>query len=120
MVFPQMEIKQLARLERVDVDFDLPEHFLPEFPPAIFLTTRPDLGDVSQGKLVTLENFQEIFQGILNSKDLDGLRLLVTQCPQQQFNSTVDRKASKAEGMKGVACFDCHANGHTSAATHQV
>ena len=53
MVFPQMEIKLLARLERFDVDFDLPEHFLPEFPPAIYLTTRPDLGDVSQGKVVT-------------------------------------------------------------------
>jgi len=26
---------------------------MPEFPPAIFLTTRPDLGDVSQGKLVS-------------------------------------------------------------------
>ena len=25
--------------ERFDLDFDLPEHFLPEFPPAIFLTT---------------------------------------------------------------------------------
>src|SRR5262249_59890583 len=65
MVFPQHEIKELKRLERFDLDFDLPEHFLPEFPPPIYLTTRPDLGDVSQGKLVTIENFQEIFQGIL-------------------------------------------------------
>lgn len=120
MVFPQMEIKQLPRLERFDLDFDIPEHFLPEFPPAIFLTTRPDLGDVSQGKLVTLENFQELFSGILNSKDLEGMRLLVTQFPQQQFNATADRKTDKADGMKGVACFDCHVNGHTSAATHLV
>lgn len=120
MVFPQMEIKQLKRLERFDLDFDLPEHFLPEFPPAIFLTTRPDLGDVSQGKLVTVENFQEIFQGILNSKDLEGLRLLVTQFPQQQFNATADRKTEQPLGMQGVTCFDCHANGHTSAATHLV
>jgi cytochrome c peroxidase len=118
MVFPQMEIKQLARLERFDLDFDIPEHFLPEFPPAIFLTSRPDLGDVSQGKLVTVDNFQEIFAGILNSKDLEGLRLLVTQFPQQQFNATADRKTEKSDGMKGVACFDCHVNGHTSAATH--
>src|SRR4051812_28915399 len=36
MVFPQMEIKQQARLERFDLDFDLPDHFLAEFPPAIF------------------------------------------------------------------------------------
>jgi cytochrome c peroxidase len=120
MVFPQMEIKQQARLERFDLDFDLPEHFLPEFPPAIFLTTRPDLGDVSQGKMVTVDNFFELFNGILNSKDMEGLRLLVTQFPQQQFNATADRKTEKAEGMKGVACLDCHVNGHTSAATHLV
>lgn len=120
MLFPQMEIKQLPRLERFDVDFDLPEHFLPEFPPAIFLTTRPDLGDVSQGKVVTVENFHELFDGILNAKDLEGLRLLVTQFPQQQFNATADRKTANPLGMQGVACFDCHVNGHTSAATHLV
>jgi cytochrome c peroxidase len=120
MVFPQNEIKALPRLERFDLDFDLPEHFLPEFPPAVFLTTRPDLGDVSQGKLITLENFQEIFQGILNAKDMEGMRLLLTQFPQQQFNATFDRKTNTAEGMKGVACFDCHVNGHTSGATHLV
>lgn len=120
MLFPQMEIKQLPRLERFDVDFDLPEHFLPEFPPAIFLTTRPDLGDVSQGKVVTVENFHELFDGILNAKDLEGLRLLVTQFPQQQFNATADRKTTNPLGMQGVACFDCHVNGHTSAATHLV
>ena len=120
MLFPQHEIKELPRLARFDLDFDLPEHFLPEFPPAIFLTTRPDLGDVSQGKVVTVDNFQEIFQGILNAKDLEGLRLLVTQFPQQQFNATADRKTELAEGLRGVTCFDCHVNGHTSAATHLV
>jgi cytochrome c peroxidase len=120
MLFPQQEIKQLARLQRFDLDFDLPEQFLPEFPPAIYLTTRPDLGDVSQGKMVTVENFQELFNGILNAKDLEGLRLLVTQFPQQQFNATRDRKTERPDGMQGVACFDCHVNGHTSAATHLV
>ncbi|OWK34847.1 cytochrome B6 [Fimbriiglobus ruber] len=118
MVFPQAEVKLLPRLTRFDLDFDLPEHFLPEFPPAIFLTTRPDLGDVSQGKVVTVENYNEIFNGILNSKDLEGVRLLVTQFPQQQFNATFDRKA-EAPSL-GVACFDCHVNGHTSGATHLV
>jgi cytochrome c peroxidase len=120
MVFPQMEIKKLARLQRFDVDFDLPEHFLPEFPPAIFLTTRPDLGDVSQGELVTTDNFQRLFNGILNAKDLEGLRLLVAQFPQQQFNATADRKTDRPDGMLGVSCFDCHVNGHTSGATHLV
>jgi cytochrome c peroxidase len=120
MVFPQMEIKQQARLQRFDLDFDLPEQFLPEFPPAIYLTTRPDLGDVSQGKMLSIDNFQDIFRGILNSKDIEGVRLLVTQFPQQQFNATADRKTENLQGMQGVACFDCHVNGHTSAATHLV
>ncbi|HEX7860956.1 MAG TPA: cytochrome B6 [Verrucomicrobiae bacterium] len=120
MLFPQKEIETLPRLERFDLDFDIPDHFLAEFPPAIFLTTRPDLGDVSQGKLVTVTNFQEIFSGILNAKDLEGLRLLVSQFPQQQFNATADRKTERADGMQGVSCFDCHANGHTSAATHLI
>lgn len=118
MVFPQMQIKQFPRLERFDTDFDLPEHFLPEFPPAIYLTSRSDLGDVSQGKVVTVDNFQEIFAGVLNSKDLEGMRLLVTQFPQQQFNATADRKTERPDGMLGVACFDCHVNGHASGATH--
>ncbi|HWP44833.1 MAG TPA: cytochrome B6 [Blastocatellia bacterium] len=120
MVFTQAQIKLVPRLERFDMDFDIPDHFLPEFPPAIFLTTRPDLGDVSKGQLVTLENFYELFNGILNPKQLDGLRLLLTQFPQQQFNATADRKTERADGMQGVACFDCHVNGHTSGATHLV
>lgn len=124
MTFPKMMIDELVkmgegrRLERFDLDFDLPEHFLPEFPPAIFLTTRPDLGDVSQGKLVTIDNYYELFNGILNPKQLDGLRLLVTQFPQQQFNATEDRRSEKPS--RGVTCFDCHVNGHTNAATHLV
>src|SRR3989442_1101379 len=120
MIFPQTEIKALPRLERFDLDFDIPEHFLPEFPPAIFLTTRPDLGDVSRGQLVTVNNFYELFNGILNPKQLEGLRLLVTQFPQQQFNATADRKTERPDGMLGVACFDCHVNGHTSGAAHLV
>jgi len=120
MVFPQTEIKLLPRVERFDMDFDLPDHFLPEFPPAMFLTSRKDLGDVSQGQLITVNNFYQLFNGILNPKQLEGLRLLVTQFPQQQFNATDDRKTERADGMLGVACFDCHVNGHTSAAFHLV
>jgi cytochrome c peroxidase len=56
MVFPKPQIdevnKQNARdLTRFDLDFDLPQHLLPEFPPPIYLTTRPDLGDVSKVSL---------------------------------------------------------------------
>ena len=123
MVFPKFLIdevkKQTGRdLARFDMDFDLPDQFLPEFPAAIYLTTRPDLGDVSQGKLVTLNNYFEMFNGILNPKQLEGLRLLLTPFPQQQFNATDDRKSEKPS--LGVACFDCHANGHSDGATHLV
>lgn len=123
MVFPQFHIKEIQRqegrdLNRFDVEFDLADHFLPEFPPPIFLTTRPDLGDVSQGELVTTQNFFRLFNGVLTPKQLNGLRLLVSQFPQQQFNMTNDRRSVKPS--VGVACFDCHANGHTNAATHLV
>jgi cytochrome c peroxidase len=123
MVFPKFEIDELMKQEardltRFDLEFDIPDHFLPEFPAPIYLTTRPDLGDVSQGKLVTIENYYEIFNGILNPKQLEGLRLLLTPFAQQQFNQTEDRRAEKAS--RGVACFDCHANGHTDASTHLV
>ncbi len=123
MVFPEFHIKEIKKQEgrdltRFDLDFDLPEHFLPEFPPPIFLTTRPDLGDVSHGKLVTIENYYELFNGILNPKQIEGLRLLVTPFPQQQFNQTEDRRTERPS--RGVMCFECHANGHTNAATHLV
>jgi cytochrome c peroxidase len=123
MVFPQPLIDETKRqtgrdLARFDLDYDLPQHLLPEFPAPIYLTTRPDLGDVSKGQLVTLGNFYELFKDILNPKQLEGLRLLVTPFPQQQFNATDDRRALLA--TQGVACLDCHANGHTNAATHTV
>jgi cytochrome c peroxidase len=123
MIFPKFLIDETKRqtdrdLTRFDLDFDLPDHFLPEFPAPIYLTTRTDLGDVSQGKLVTLSNYYELFKDILNPKQLEGLRLLVTPFPQQQFNATEDRRSLKAH--QGVTCFDCHANGHTNASTHTV
>jgi len=123
MLFPKFHIEEVKKQEgrgltRFDLDFDLPDHFLPEFPPPIFLTTRPDLGDVSQGKLVTIMNYFELFNGILNPKQLEGMRLLVTPFPQQQFNQTDDRRSELAS--RGVVCFDCHVNGHTNASTHLV
>ena len=120
MLFPEMTIKPLPRLVRFDLDFDLPEAVLPDAAPAIYLTTRPDLGDVAKGRLITLSNYYEIFNGILNPKQLEGLRLLLTQFPQQQFNATEDRRTDRNDGMLGVTCFDCHVNGHTNRATHLV
>ncbi len=123
MLFPKFHIDEIKKqtqrdLTRFDLDFDLPDHFLPEFPPPIYLTTRTDLGDVSQGQLVTTDNYYELFNGILNPKQLDGLRLLVTPFPQQQFNATEDRRSPKPS--LGVSCFECHVNGHTNGATHLV
>jgi len=123
MLFPAHHIDEIKQQEgrdltRFDLDYDLPAHFLPEFPPPIYLTTRTDLGDVSQGKLVTIMNYFELFNGILNPKQLEGLRLLVTPFPQQQFNQTDDRRSALAS--RGVTCLDCHVNGHTNSATHLV
>ena len=45
MVFPKFHIDEIRRQEidrdltRFDLDYDLPDHFLPEFPAPIFLTT---------------------------------------------------------------------------------
>jgi cytochrome c peroxidase len=123
MVFPKFEIQEVLKQEerdltRFDLDFDIPEHFLPEFPPAVYLTTRPDLGDVSKGQLITIANFFDLFNGILNPKQIEGLRLLLTPFPQQQFNQTDDRRSDKPS--RGVACLDCHANGGSNGAFHLV
>jgi cytochrome c peroxidase len=118
MLFPEMITKLLPRLVRFDLDFDLPEHIIADPAPAIYLTTRPDLGDVAKGRLITIDNYYEIFNGLLNPKQLEGVRLLVTQFPQQQFNATEDRRSERPS--LGVTCFDCHANGHTNGANHLV
>jgi cytochrome c peroxidase len=123
MLFPHFQIdevkKQTGRdLTRFDLDYDIPDQFLPEFPAPIYLTTRPDLGDVSKGQLVTSNNFYELFNGILNPKQLEGLRLLVSPFAQQQFNLTADRRSEHPS--MGVACLDCHQNCNTNGATHLV
>jgi cytochrome c peroxidase/peptidoglycan hydrolase-like protein with peptidoglycan-binding domain len=115
-VFPHMQILMFPRLQRFDVDFDLPEAFLPEFPPAIFLQNRPELGDVSRGEVVSINNFYRLFKDLLTPVQLDGLRMLLTPFPQEEFNPTDDRKS--AEASLGVTCLDCHVNGHTTAQFH--
>ncbi len=123
MLFPKYHIEEVKKQEqrdltRFDLEFDLPDHFMPEFPPPIYLTTRPDLGDVSNGELVTIDNFHRLFSKILNPKQLEGLRLLVTPFAQAQFNATDDRRSERPS--RGVMCFDCHVNGHTNGASHLV
>ncbi len=120
-VFPEDQIKEIMKLEkrsleRFDTAMDIPKHFLPEFPPPIFLSSRPDLGDVSQGKLLSIDNYFDLMVGILTPVQMEGLRLLLTPFPQQQFNQTTDRKVDRPS--LGVACLDCHANGNTNGAFH--
>src|SRR5260370_3805022 len=107
-VFPQMQIKMFPRLERYDVEFDLPEAFLPEFPPAMFLQIRPELGDVSRGEAVSINNYYRLFKDILTAVQLDGLRLLVTPFPQEEVNPTDDRRT--VQPRLGGTCLDCHSN----------
>jgi cytochrome c peroxidase len=123
MVFPRSTINEVLAqtgrdLTRFDIDLDLPEAFLPEFPPAIFLTDRLDLGDVSQGQVLTTQNYYRLFKDKLNPKQLDGLRLLLSPFAQQQFNLIDDRRCAEPE--IGLACFDCHINGHSNGAIHLV
>ncbi len=47
---------------------------------------------------------------------LDGLRLLLTPLPQEEFNPTDDRKSPQPS--LGVTCLDCHVNGHTTGQFH--
>ena len=54
------------------------------------------------GQLVTLSNFNELFKDILNPKQLEGLRLLVTPFPQQQFNATEDRRSLQGPPGRGL------------------
>jgi cytochrome c peroxidase len=116
MVFPEVQTKVVAGLERVDVMFDLPEAYLPEFPPPLFLTTRPDLGDVSKGQLITLQNFESLLQDVITPFQMEGLRLLLQKTTAQRHNLTLDR--STAQPVEGVSCFDCHVNGHTTGQFH--
>lgn len=122
-VFPNEQIDEIHRqedrdLRRFDVDFDLPDRFTPEFPAPIYLTTHPELGDVSHGQLLTIKNYYSLMVGILTPVQLEGLRLLLTPFPQEEFNQTEDRKV--ADQSLGVTCLDCHANFHTNAAFHQT
>ncbi|MGY3606019.1 MULTISPECIES: cytochrome B6 [unclassified Bradyrhizobium] len=122
-VFPNQQIDEINRQEsrnirRFDVDFDLPDQFTPEFPPPIFLTSHPELGDVSHGQLLTIKNYYQLMIGIITPVQMEGMRLLLTPFPQEEFNQTEDRKS--ADQSLGVTCLDCHANFHTNAAFHQT
>jgi cytochrome c peroxidase len=121
MVFPQNQIDAIQKaesrdLKRFDVEFDLPDHLTPEFPPPMFLISRPDLGDITNGEVLTIKNYYKILYGKVTPVQMEGMRLLLTPNTQQQFNQTEDRKVH--EPSLGVTCLDCHVNGHTNATFH--
>ncbi|MEQ9406817.1 MAG: cytochrome B6 [Fuerstiella sp.] len=114
MVFPDEWVKVHPEHARIDVDMDFPTAYLPEFPPPMFLTTHLELGDVTNGREVTLDNFFEIFDGLLTPEQMEGLKELLRPSPTTWFNHT-DHRITQSPS-KGVACFDCHVNGHTNGA----
>jgi len=114
MVFPDMWVRQHPEHERIDVDMDFPDSYLPEFPPAMFLTTHKELGDVTNGQEVTLDNFYDLFDGLLTPEQMEGLKELLRPSPTTWFNHT-DHRLTELPS-RGVACLDCHVNGHTNGA----
>lgn len=114
MLFSQRWLGAHPEDTRFDVDFDIPDAYLPEFPPPLFLTTRPDLGDVSRGEEITEANFYRLFNGIITPEQLKGLEKLVIKSNTSWFNQTKHRLTKLPS--QGVACFDCHVNGHTNGA----
>jgi cytochrome c peroxidase len=113
-VFPRAWLAAHPEHERIDVDMDLPEQYLPEFPPPLFLTTHRELGDVSRGREISYENYFEIFDGLLTSEQMEGLKELLRPTPTTWFNQTDHRVTEKPSA--GVACLSCHVNGHTNGA----
>ena len=71
---------------------------------------------MSRGEVVSINNFYRLFKDLLTPVQLDGLRMLVTPFPQEEFNATDDRKS--AQPSLGVTCLDCHVNGHTTGQFH--
>jgi cytochrome c peroxidase len=114
MLFPRSWIKAHPEHERMDVDMDIPDEYLPEFPPPLFLTTHKELGDVSRGQEITLGNYYDLFNGLLTPEQMEGLKELLRPSPTTWFNQTSHRVT--LEPSAGVACLSCHVNGHTNGA----
>ena len=114
MVFPDSWNVQHPEHVRMDMDHDFPDAYLPEFPAPLFLTTHKELGDVSQGKEITFDNYFEIFDGLLTAEQMEGLKELLRPTPTTWFNQTTHRITEAPS--EGVACFSCHVNGHTNGA----
>jgi cytochrome c peroxidase len=114
MLFPEQWLQVHPEHRRMDVDFDIPDAYLPEYPPPMFLTTHKELGDVTNGREVTLANYYEIFNGLLTGEQMEGLKELLRPTATTWFNHTYHRVTK--EPSAGVACLSCHVNGHTNGA----
>ncbi len=114
MVFPPFWVAVHPEHLRIDVDMDIPSEYLPEFPPPLFLSTHKELGDVAGGREITFDNYFEIFDGLLTPEQMEGLKELLRPTATTWFNQT-DHRITEAPS-RGVACFDCHVNGHTNGA----
>jgi cytochrome c peroxidase len=114
MLFPEMWLAAHPEHRRMDVDLDIPDEYLPEYPPPMFLTTHKELGDVTNGQEVTLGNYYEIFNGLLTAEQMEGLKELLRPSATTWFNQTTHRVT--LEPSAGVSCFSCHVNGHTNGA----
>lgn len=114
MLFPDSWNKVHPEHDRIDVDHDFPDEYLPEFPPAMFLSNHKELGDVTKGREITLTNYFEIFNGLLTPEQMEGLNEFLTPTPTTWFNHTEHRVT--LEPSAGVSCFSCHVNGHTNGA----
>jgi cytochrome c peroxidase len=114
MVFPAQWTKYHPEHIRMDVDHDIPDGDLPEFPPPLFLTTHKELGDVTKGREVTFGNYYEIFNGLLTGEQMEGLKELLRPTATTWFNHTEHRVTVAPSA--GVSCFSCHVNGHTNGA----
>jgi hypothetical protein len=114
MLFPKQWTNVHPEHERFDVGFDIPDCYLPEFPPPLYLTIHPEMGDVTRGVEITYANYFEMFDGLVTGEQLDGLRLLVTPFQTTWFNVTHHRVTEAPS--QGVSCFSCHVNGHANGA----
>jgi cytochrome c peroxidase len=114
MVFPQSWVTAHPEHARIDVDLDIPDPYLPELPPPLFLSTHKELADVSRGQEITIGNYFEIFNGLLTPEQMEGLKELLNPVPTTWFNYTTHRVTE--EPSQGVSCLACHVNGHTNGA----
>jgi cytochrome c peroxidase len=114
MLFPQSWTAAHPEHQRIDVDFDIPDAYLPELPPPLFLSTHREEGDITRGREITLGNYFEMFNGFLTPEQMEGLKELLNPAPGTWFNYTTHRVT--AEPSQGVSCLACHVNGHTNGA----